>query len=67
MPRAERSPDANLPLRCPKCEHDEATLVVHSFTVLTVMCAKCSHSWAADAALLPDNVRQRLRVIDPRS
>jgi hypothetical protein len=46
-----------LPLRCPRCGHDEAKLFLHSATVVTVKCGDCDHSWSVDIAALPDDVR----------
>ena len=55
--------DLTLPLRCPKCGHDEATLFVNSVSVLTVQCAECGHTWSTEIASLPD----RLQRIVPKA
>jgi hypothetical protein len=58
LPR--RSPAPVLPLFCPKCDHYGAALHVNSYTVLTVRCGACLHTWAAEIALLPKVVRKQL-------
>jgi hypothetical protein len=55
---------ATLPLDCPKCYGAQANLLVSSYTVLTVQCVLCLHTWAAEIASLPDSVRRRLPVRD---
>ena len=52
--------DPILPLRCPKCDHDEARLSVRSETVLTVKCLQCKHSWSTDILTLRESIRTRL-------
>ena len=42
MPNTDRP----LPIQCPKCQHDGPTLVIKSYTVMTLMCASCRHMWA---------------------
>jgi transcription elongation factor Elf1 len=52
--------DQMLPLRCPRCGHEEAKLFLHSATVATVKCADCANSWSVDIGVLPEEVRQRI-------
>jgi hypothetical protein len=55
-----------LPLHCPKCAHDGATVFVSSYTVVTLVCATCRHTWSAEVAALPDAVRKRLALAERR-
>ena len=56
-----------LPVRCPKCHNEGATVVVSSYTVVTVVCTGCSHTWAVELAALPESLRKRLLPPVPRS
>ena len=49
-----------LPLRCPKCEHEGATVVVRSYTVVTLVCRTCPHTWSTEIAALPEAVYKQL-------
>jgi hypothetical protein len=56
-----------LPVRCPKCHHEGATVFVSSYTVVTIVCTRCAHPWAVELAALPEDVRKRLLPRVPRS
>ena len=49
-----------LPLVCPHCAHDQAKLFINSYTVVTVVCSECSHSWALETESLPQEVRVKI-------
>jgi uncharacterized Zn finger protein len=53
-----------VPISCPKCQHVGGTLVVKSTTVITVRCARCSHTWAADMLTLPSEVQKKIPIRD---
>jgi ribosomal protein S27E len=65
MANANAAEEGFLPLRCPRCDHDRARLSVNSYTILTVICPNCSHTWSAEMAVLPDSVRRRFRLVPP--
>jgi transcription initiation factor TFIIIB Brf1 subunit/transcription initiation factor TFIIB len=56
MPNTDRP----LPIQCPKCQHDGSTLVVKSYTVMTLTCASCGHFWATVVASLPPDVQEEI-------
>jgi len=66
MPDTNPAPEFLLPLHCPKCDHDKAALFVNSYTVLTVQCVECSHTWSAEISALPEQVRKDLSPLGPR-
>ena len=49
-----------LPIRCPKCQHDGSTLVIRSYTVMTLTCAGCGHFWASDLLSLPAEIQKKI-------
>ena len=49
-----------LPIRCLKCSHDHARLVVSSATVLTVKCPECAFTWSVEIASSPAETRNQL-------
>ena len=49
-----------LPIRCPKCTHDEVRLNVSSATVLTINCPRCGYTWSVEIATLPTATRTLL-------
>jgi hypothetical protein len=53
-------PEPLLPIRCPKCAHDQVRLYVSSATVLTVVCPECEFTWAIDIASLPRQTRAEI-------
>mgnify|MGYP003793673005 CR=1 FL=1 len=55
-----------LPLHCPKCAHEGATVFVSSYTVVTLVCLVCLHTWAAEVAVLPEGVRKLLGPVARR-
>jgi transcription elongation factor Elf1 len=59
MPKVDHG-GPTLPIRCPKCDHEYATLFVNSYTVLTVFCVKCSHAWSVEISALPKPVQRQL-------
>ena len=60
MPNTNPVSDPTLHLRCPRCNHDEAKLSVHSYTILTVICAKCSFAWSLEIAMIPEALRRQV-------
>jgi len=52
-----------LPIRCPKCAHDQVRLFVSSATVLTVTCPACEFTWAIDMASLPTQTRATIAQV----
>jgi Zn ribbon nucleic-acid-binding protein len=56
MPNRDRS----LPIQCPKCHHDGSTLLIKSYTVMTLMCVSCRHMWASDLMSLPAEVQKKI-------
>jgi hypothetical protein len=56
-----------LPLLCPKCQCDVAKLSVNSYTVVTVICVECSHTWSVELAALPARVQRQLPAVPRRS
>jgi uncharacterized Zn finger protein len=49
-----------LPIQCPKCQHDGSTLVIKSYTVVTLTCASCCHFWASDLLSLPAEIQTKI-------
>jgi hypothetical protein len=49
-----------LPIRCPKCQNDGSTLVIKSYTVMTLTCASCRHFWATVVEWLPPNIQEEV-------
>ena len=49
-----------LPIRCPKCAHDQVRLYVSSATVLTIKCPECAFTWSVEIASLPTDTRDQL-------
>ena len=49
-----------LPIRCPKCTHDQVRLYVSSATVLTIKCPECAFTWSIEIASLPPATRTQL-------
>jgi transcription elongation factor Elf1 len=62
-PRAE----SVLPIQCPHCEHELAKLFVNSYSVVTVTCVSCGHTWSIELAALPKNVQQVLPDAGPHA
>jgi uncharacterized metal-binding protein (TIGR02443 family) len=55
-------PHSAIPLKCPQCRHEEATLAVRSQTILTVRCAQCGYTWAMELANIPEQVRTAAQI-----
>jgi hypothetical protein len=51
-----------LPIQCPKCQHEGSRLVVKGFTVMTLTCASCRHTWSARFDWLPDDIQEKVRI-----
>ena len=49
-----------LPIRCPKCTHDQVRLFISSTTVLTIKCPQCAYTWSVEIASLPTDARDQL-------
>lgn len=60
-------PESVLPIHCPKCEHARAKLFVNSYSVVTVTCVGCGHTWSVELAALPQNVQQVLSDVGSRA
>jgi transcription elongation factor Elf1 len=60
MPLPMPSSAPMLPLFCPRCDHDNASLHVNSYTVVTVQCPVCGHVWALEISLLSESVRKQI-------
>jgi len=60
MPNTDRP----LPIECPKCQHVGSKLRVKSLTVMTITCASCGHTWAADLPSLPPDIQDAVRELD---
>ena len=56
MPHTDRP----LPIQCPKCQHHSATLLVKSYTVVTLMCPSCRNMWASDLMSLPADIQKKI-------
>jgi transcription elongation factor Elf1 len=56
MPKKDRS----LPIQCPKCHHHGSTLLIKSYTVMTLMCVSCRHMWASDLMSLPAEIQKKI-------
>lgn len=59
MPNTNRP----LPIHCPKCDHGASTLVVKSWTVMTVECTNCHHSWATELDALPGDIQVKVHEV----
>ena len=57
MPSSE-----NIPLVCPRCKNDVATLFVNSPTILTVTCGKCGHTWTVALSEVPVLLRRTVQL-----
>ena len=51
-----------LPLDCPHCHHDGASLHIRSATVLTVKCFGCDHAWSLDIDALPSDIPEQVNA-----
>jgi hypothetical protein len=60
VPHMREVPAHNLPLICPRCTHGAVSLLVMSLYLLTVQCAKCTHSWSLQIEALPEVARSPL-------
>ena len=49
-----------LPIRCPKCTHDQVRLYVSSASVLTIKCPECAFTWSVEIATLPPDTKAQL-------
>lgn len=49
-----------LPIRCPKCAHDQVRLYVSSATVLTIKCPECAFAWSVEIASLPTDTKEQV-------
>jgi hypothetical protein len=56
-------PEPLLPIRCPKCIHDQMRLYVSSASVLTVKCPECAFTWTVEIASLPVETRNQLTQV----
>src|SRR5690242_18814470 len=56
-----------LPVRCPRCCHASARVLVAGSTVVTLRCLKCDHLWATEVRDLPDVVRGSINLASPES
>jgi predicted Zn-ribbon and HTH transcriptional regulator len=56
-------PDQLLPIRCPKCTHDQVQPYVGSLTVLTVVCPECGFTWALEIASLPPHTKEQIAEV----
>jgi hypothetical protein len=58
-------PNSGRPLSilCPKCHRNGCRLVVKSFSVMTVTCAKCGHTWASLIESLPPDIQEKVRTV----
>jgi phage FluMu protein Com len=52
--------EPSLPIRCPKCAHDQVRLYISSVTVLTIKCPECAFVWSIEIASLPPDTRAQL-------
>jgi phage FluMu protein Com len=60
MADPEPTPIRVLPIRCPVCDSLDAELLINSYTVLTLKCRRCSHTWSADVSALSAHVQEQL-------
>jgi transcription elongation factor Elf1 len=67
MADVNRRPESVLPIQCPHCEHALAKLFVNSYSVVTVTCVSCGHTWSIEMAALPTNVQQVLPDVARRA
>lgn len=54
-------------LRCPQCAHDVARTVVSSYSLITVVCVRCSHEWTVEIDRLPDEARRQIPSVEGRA
>ena len=50
-------------IQCPKCQDVSGILVVHSLTVMTIKCANCAHTWAAELPNLPVEIQEKVHAV----
>ena len=55
--------DSPLPIPCPKCKHEQSTLVVKGITVITVTCLNCGHTWATRLDWLSAEIQEKVRTL----
>ena len=52
--------EPRLPIRCPKCTHDQVQLYISSATILTIKCPECEFTWSVEIATLPPDTQTQL-------
>ena len=51
-----------IPVACPRCHHNTATLTLSSASVVSVQCVKCGHDWSVEIAEMSAPVRDAVQI-----
>lgn len=51
-----------IPVACPRCHHDTATMTLSSASVVSVKCVKCQHHWSLDVVEMSARVRKAVQI-----